>query len=236
MFMNPVKKSLRMSTTVVVSGLLLLATPAALAAQTSTSPNSASSTPTTSDTTKTEKTTDEPAAKLTDRLAKYKTRHVVKLLAAEETKLKGVCKAAQVKLKVTDTKTGTANDGRTKIYTGIVKQLDTITSRLKDAEVDTTELVAARKQLHALIDQYNSDYQGYKTELNDLSEMDCVTDPTAFKAALLSTRADRVTMVSDAKDIHDYISTVKDALTKAKQALATTKPAVSDVSTEGGDQ
>ncbi len=229
--MNSVKRLTSLSAVIVLVGAVFLVTPVALAAEQSTT-----------QTTTTTKTTEKPAAKIADRIAKYKTKQEVKLAAAEELKLKGVCKAAQVKLKKVDTATSEANTDRTKTYAGITKQIDGIITKLKDASVDTKELEANQKALKALIQQYNDDYTVFKTDLTDVSELDCVTDPVAFKSALLVAREDRLTVVKDATAIREYITTIKQSLLTARISLAaradakdTTKKDATDTTTTTTD-
>lgn len=194
----------------VLSGFIVLASPVALAAP----DTPVSSTP-----------SSEPAAtsklpeKLADRVTQYKTKQAVALTAAEETKLKGTCKAAQLKVKTLGTKTDTSNTAREKIYNDLTKQLTAITTRIKDADVDTKDLDVVATELAKRITQYKGDAAAFKTQLADISEVDCVTDPTAFKAALLTARANRATLVTDATAIREYVPTVTEKLKAAKDAL-----------------
>lgn len=210
--MNSIKRYFSLSAVIVLVGVTLLATPVVFAAEENTG------TPLPATTTK--RTVEKPAAKLADRVIKYKTRQAIKLAVAEEAKLKGVCKAAQTKLKVVDTNTNAANTNRTKTYTDITKKLENIVSRLKDASVDTKDLEANQAALKALVQQYNDDYTVYKTDLADVSELDCVTDPTAFKSALLAAREDRLTVVKDATAIREYVVNIKQSLLGARIQLS----------------
>ena len=201
--MKSVKRLSRLSAAIVLVGAIFLAAPIAMAA-TDTTTKTTTTTPTT-----TKQATAKPAAKIADRLANYKTKQAVKLAAAEETKLKGVCKNAQTKLKTTSTNTNNANTERAKNYAAVTKQLENIIAKLKDSKIDTKELEANLTAFKALVQQYNDDYAVYKTDLADVSELDCVTDPTAFKAALLAARQDRLTVVNDATAIREYITSIK---------------------------
>ncbi len=213
--------------TLVLSGAILLAAPVALAAP----DDAVSSTPSS------EPTTTKLPEKLADRVTQYKTKQAVKLTAAEETKLKGACKAAQAKVTTLAASVDGKNTVREEIYGDVVKQLSTITARIKDADVDTKDLDAVNTELNKKIDQYKADATAFKTELADISEVDCVTDPTAFKAALLTARANRATLVTDATAIREYVPTITEKLKAAKDALA--KEATTDTTTdttEGGTE
>lgn len=223
--MKSIRSTLGLSAAVVLTGFTLLITPAVYAVQSTNSGSSSDSSEST------QSTNSKKLTKISDRITEYKTKQALKLALVEETRLKGVCKAAQVKVKAVDTRTTTANTGRTKIYTGIIKQLDAIIPKLKAASVDTTELQATQTKLSELVQKYKDDFATFQTTLGDVSELDCVTDPAAFKSALLSARADRTVIIADAKAIRDYIPTVKAALVNAKKALNETKDATTDTTT-----
>lgn len=221
------KNSFTASGLIVTIGAVFLLTPVALAATSATPTSTSPSAPSASTTDKTAK----PAAKIADRVAAYKTKQVVKLQAAEETRLKGSCKAAQLKVKTLSTKSATANTERTKQYEQTATKLSKIITRISDADVDTTDLEAVKKELATKVAQYDSDYTVYKTDLADISELDCVTDPTAFKAALLSARADQLTVQASAKAIRDYVPTIKEKLAAARDALKQAKASDTDTTT-----
>ena len=54
--------------------------------------------------------------------------------------------------------------------------------------------------------------------------MDCVTDPTGFKASLETARTARQKVATDATDIRTYVTgTIKPTLAKLRQQLETSK-------------
>ena len=162
----------------------------------------------------------QKAAKLAERVANYKTKQAVKLAAAEETKLKGSCKAAQAKVKALTTKSTAAYTARTKLFTAITTKVTSIKSGLQDAEIDTKDLESAEAAFDKTVADYKTAYETLKADLADTAELDCVTDPAAFKAALLTARADRQTMADKAKTVVDSIPTIRAALVAARQELA----------------
>lgn len=215
------KRSLVTRTLVGLSGLALIVSPTVLAAQDATVSNTSVAQPVAA---------QKLAEKMTDRIIDYKAKQAVKLAAAEEAKLKGSCKAAQAKVKATAIKLETANTARTKVYDAITKQLTGITARIKDADVETKDLEAATKELATKINKYKDDYKSFKTNISDTSELDCLTDPTAFKVSLLTTRAARLTLVTSATTVREYIPTIAQKLTVAKNALS--KDAATDTTAE----
>lgn len=212
----------------VLAGAFVLATPTVLAV-TDAASNTPSSSPTTAATAKLPE-------KLADRIAQYKTKQAITLGSAEATKLKGACKAAQAKAKSLALKAAYSTVAREKVYSDITSQLKTITARIKDADIDTKDLQEVSVELAKRIAQYKTDYASYGTSVADISEVDCVTDPTAFKVALLTARTNRATVVADTTAIREYIPTITAKLAVAKEALASTKDATAQPQTDGGTE
>lgn len=158
------------------------------------------------------------------RIAAYKTKNAVKLAKAEETKLKGVCKAAQTKVTVLSDKSVKNNTARTTAYKIITDQLETIIPRLKDADIDTTDILKDQTKLEELVKTYTAKSLTYSDDLKDLAELDCQTDPAAFKAALLAARTDRPEVAKSAEAIKEYVkSNVKVSLQAAITELEAQK-------------
>lgn len=162
----------------------------------------------------------QKAAKLAERVANYKTKQAVKLAAAEETKLKGSCKAAQAKVSALTTKSTAAYTARTKLFTSITTKVTNLKSGLQDAEIETKDLETAEAAFVKAVADYKIAHETLKADLADTAELDCVTDPTAFKAALLTTRVDRQAMADKAKAAVDTIPAIRAALVAARQESA----------------
>ena len=203
------------------TGLMLpvfIFSPVVVSAMASSTNQTAQTTPTPPNSTQTTKEKPQTPA---DRLESYKKAYAAKLTAAEEARLKARCKNAQTKGKsLTETITK-SNTARTMNYTKITTSLDKIIVKLKDANIDTTKLQEQRTQLQKLIDTYNTDFKTYQTTLTDVTETNCIVDPTGFKASLEAARAARAVVAKDAAAIKTYIKdTVKVTLTAAKVELA----------------
>lgn len=211
-----VKKIINSSLALVIMAVFFVAAPSVFAA----------TTPATDPIKPAAKTTDADKAdaikKRDARLSANKLKFTVKLAASEETRLKGVCKAAQEKTVALEARANKSNVERAKVYTAITSELTTLIPRLKAASVDTTEIEKSQTELASLISTYTTDYNTYLTSLNDLGGLDCVTDPVAFKSTLESARAERVVIAKDTAAVRTYVSgALKTALKNAASQLDT---------------
>jgi hypothetical protein len=215
------KKTVRITASLLIALSMVLGTPLALAA-TTTSPSSGASIGSPTATPPSKPTVTKKT--LAERIEEYKTKQALKLTLAQQTVLKAKCKAGQVITKALAIKITTNDKARVKAYEEVTKVLADIIPRLKDADVDVTELTAQQTKLAELITTYNADVTTYKTSLSDMNELDCVADPVAYKAALETARAARATVAQDAAAIRTYVTeTIKPALKDAKTSLTSTK-------------
>jgi len=172
----------------------------------------------------TEPSTDSAAMKV--RLDKLKDTLKLKLAASEQEHLKGRCKAAQ-------TVVGTVGDSvkskfpvREKAYIQIVTNLNKLVVKLKAKNADTTALEAQIAVLQTKIDQFNTDVAAYRQSLTDLKTIDCTTDPTTFKTALVASRTAHDKVLADAADIKTYVKgTIKVTLEGIRSSLETAEKA-----------
>ena len=109
-------------------------------------------------------------------------------------------------------------------YKTVSSKLQELEVKLEAASIDTTNLKAAIAEVDAkaaAIAQAATDYQ---TALTDLASMDCVTDPTGFKAALSAAREKRAVVLADVQALKDYINAnVKELLKTLRGQLEATK-------------
>jgi len=215
-------KITRISLSITLIASLLVVTPSVFAA--ATTPNQSKDQPkTTSSESKAQLTTAKKT--ITDRIAMYKLEHAITLGAAEQIKIKTVCKAGQLKVKALDVRVTTHSELRNDAYKEITTILTNVVPRIKKAGVDTTALSASQTQLNTLIATYKTNLKTYQTSLSDLGELECQTDPAAFKSALEAARANRVEMTTNALAIRSYVTDViKPALQTVRTEIE--KPAV----------
>lgn len=166
-----------------------------------------------------------------ERVAAYKTKLAPKLTATQEASLKIKCKPSQGISKVLAAKVVAGDTARVKVYEDITKKLTAITTGLKDADIDTKELVTQQANLAELITTYKKSVKEYTTTLADLNQLDCVADLVGYKATLETARTSRAVVAKDALAVRTYVTdTIKPAL-KAAQASLT-----NDATDKQGDE
>lgn len=215
---------------------MLLASPLAIAATTSGSGSTSGSnsgTTTTTTTANKEESAEDPEKAIeklveaekakqpqADRLKARIARLNIKLTAAEASKLKTKCVAAQGIVKTQEIKVNSGITARSKAYDELLDHLDKLITKLKSANVATTDLEAERTALKTKIDTFKKDLTTYKVALSDVQAQGCLADPTAFKAALEDARTARKTVADDAAGIRSYVNdTVKPTLKTLKASI-----------------
>jgi hypothetical protein len=218
---------LRLMTSGLAALSLLVFSPALVSAQTTEPSTTTTNTTTTTTTTDTTKPAETPQSETSvQRIERYKKTYNTKLTAADQSRYKLKCKAAQVRSKAFLTSLENKTKSRAAAYKKITTKLDELTTKLKDTDYDTKELESSIAQLKKLIATYETDLLAYKNALTDMSNVDCVTDPVAFKASLDAARAQRQAVNKDAVEIRTYIEvTIKKSLKDAKDSLSKTSTA-----------
>ncbi len=174
----------------------------------------------TEQTTKPEPTAEQKEALLKERLEKRKEDLKLKLTNAEQVKIKARCQASQGKLSSLEGRIKGIETSRDKVYGNISNKLAGLVAKLKEHEVDTADLEAQITALNELINSYKTDLEDYKQVVADLADMDCATDPTAYKASLESARSLRTKVHKDAADIRKFINdSIKPALAKVRDEV-----------------
>jgi hypothetical protein len=178
---------------------------------------------TTTTTTQTEETSAEAKAKRKARLDKAKLDFKVKLTAVASARIKERCVNAQSQVAKLNDKFGNSVTKRTKAYEALQSRLDKLVTKLKEKGVDTATLEQQITELDTKITTYNTDLDAYKQSLVDLKEVDCKTDPDAFKAALEASRAAHVKIVEDVTGIRTFLKdtikpTLKEILTSLEKS------------------
>ncbi len=157
---------------------------------------------------------------LQERLEQRKAKLAERLTAADSTRLKSRCKAAQAILEGVMTRIDTIKEKRGEVYSSLQERLDTLAANLESQGVDTTVLKTQLAELDTKIDSFQSDLDAFGLAVNDMVAMDCESDPEAFKAALETARELRQTVATGAADIRTYLTdTVKPTLQEIKRQL-----------------
>jgi len=177
--------------------------------------------------------TKQDTTTMKERLEKLKTDLKLKLTTAEQTRLKDRCKAAQAVVATLNTRFGKSVTTRTNAYSKLTRHLNDIIAKLKAKGVDTTKLEQQKTMLEEKINTYKADLDKYKQAISDLRDVDCVSDPTAFKAALEAARTAHATLITDTTTIRSYVvDTIKPTLHDIRTQLEANKSS----NTQGGNQ
>lgn len=163
----------------------------------------------------------EAALTLQQRIDKRKTELKTRLTFLEQKNITTKCKASQqghvapLKGRITGIETS-----RTQVHRELLDRLTKFSEKLKAAGGDTSKLDANIAELQTKIDTFNTDLAAYKQAVSDLSELDCIQDPTGFKASLEAARAAREKVSQDSQAIRTYVKeTVKPTLSQIRQQI-----------------
>jgi chromosome segregation ATPase len=179
---------------------------------------------TTQQTTDSTKTDAQKQAELTARLQKRKDELKTKLTAVEQKRLQTRCKGGQGSVKSLQAKINGTETSRNQVYSNLVDRLNNLQSKLDTKGADTAELKTEITTLQTKIDTFKTDLATYKQTVADVATMDCVADPTAFKASLEDARTQLKKVRDDGIAIKSYVNdTIKPTLTKIRASLDTTK-------------
>ena len=156
---------------------------------------------------------------LEERLTRRKEALTERLTTAQTTRLRGRCQAAQVKLAAVSIRANTITTDRLTVYQDIQVKLNALATKL-ESEVSTADLEAALVTLAENITAFETATANYKQTLADLGDLDCVADPTAFKASLEVAKTEQATLAQAGTDIRTYVTeTVKPALQAIRTSL-----------------
>lgn len=177
-------------------------------------------------------TTAEPTTqktRLQERLEQRKDRVQKRLSVAETKNLETRCKASQGPLGKVRGKHGSVQSTRMRIHNGLVERLSTLSSKLQAKNLDVTELNIQITTLKSLVNAFEVSFGEYKTAVADATEMDCVSDPVAFKASLEEARSALTKARQDSVAIKEHIKTkIKPELQVLRTQLGVTKQKVSN--------
>lgn len=180
-------------------------------------------TSTTSQTT-TETSATDTAKALAERIAKHKTELKTRLSNAEKLRLQSKCKASQGLVSSIRGRIKGIETSRGEVYKNIINRLTNLSEKLKNKGANTTELDADIAVLQSKMDTFNTDLAAYKQAVSDVADMDCITDPDGFKAALEAARAARQKVNEDGLAVRSYINdTIKPLLKTIRAQLEAAK-------------
>jgi hypothetical protein len=152
---------------------------------------------------------------ITDRVTKRKNLLKLQLTSDKSKKLIKNCTDAQKLIKSINAQDINKAAKRKQVYTNISTRLNIVVQGLSMRSIDTTELKSLQEQFNTTANQYLVDASTYKTTMEDLSEMDCVADPTGFAATLSTARQLRTTLASEVGQVKAIKSQISQSVTKA---------------------
>lgn len=166
-----------------------------------------------------ESTTDDSAGRAT-RLETDKKNLKETVTTEIKTRIIARCVSAQGVVKTKTTHNGTSSTARENTYGEIISDLQSVVTTASEKGADVTALQANIAALQAKIVNFKTTNATFQQALNDLGQMDCKTDPVAFRAALEVARVDQIAVSTNAKEIRTYLNdTVKVTLQALKDTL-----------------
>jgi hypothetical protein len=172
---------------------------------------------------------EEEKKLLAERIAKRKTELKTRIATSEKTRIQGKCVAAQTPLSTVKGHVTSMEKSRANVYANVIEKFNTLSEKLKNKGVDTTEFDADIATLKTKVDTLNTDLATYKQAVTDLVAMDCKTDPEGFKASLETARASLLKLKTDSDAIKAYIKdTIKPLLVTIRAQLETDKPTTTE--------
>ncbi len=170
----------------------------------------------------------DPAAAsqaLKSRLAQRKALLGTKLTAIERALVINKCVSAQTTLAPVKVRFEIINKNRAEAYKNVIDNLQKLSDRLETSGVDTAALNNDITELGKRVTTFSADYAGYKQAVDDLTVVDCKTDPEGFRASLDTAREKHKDVVADSAAIRTYVNdTVKPELKQIRTQLQASKP------------
>jgi chromosome segregation ATPase len=165
------------------------------------------------------------------RLEKLKERLERRPTFARQMRIKDRCQTAQQgRIRSLSGRIQGLETSRNQVYSNLLNRLNSLSNKLQDKGLDTTELNVQIAELQTRIETFQDDLTEYKQLVSDLAEVDCQDDPVAFQAALEAAREARKKTAVSAAAIRAYLTdTIKPTMAGLREQL------VSDASRQTDD-
>jgi len=166
-------------------------------------------------------TVDDKVAARKKRIEEYRANLANKLSKNEEERLAKRCEAAQAKVSSLSTRVEEAIAKRTARYNEISTKLATLLEKLTAAGVDTVSIETAIAEYNTQVTAVDTAVNSYLDTLSDLVSMDCVNDPSGFKAALEAARTNVGAIIAESNKVkNSAVPAIKDALQVIRKSLS----------------
>lgn len=136
-----------------------------------------------------------------ERIKSLKDKSTERINASEIRRIEARCVNAQQKLTNLSVRLGDSLERRTVAYQNITSRLNELLLKLQVAGVDTTELELAVNEMTSILNESIASADNFVQNLSDVTEVECVSDPEAFKLLLDEARQRRVEIVSFQSEI-----------------------------------
>ena len=164
------------------------------------------------------------------RVTAYKAALAQEVNTAEQARIKLRCSVAQANAKTLATRLSTAQKNRNAAYDSILKNLNTLLTKLDNQAFETTALKENITTLQTKVDSYKTNMNNYQLAVSDMATVDCTNDPAAFVAALQAARKAQEAVLPQITDIRAYITNT------VKPSLQQVRVQIEDGQTVGGSQ
>lgn len=103
----------------------------------------------------------------------------------------------------------------------VLNKLNDLSTRLQSQAFDTSLLDGSIETLSNKVNKYKATMKDYKQAVDDMAKIDCTKEPVAFKGALEAARTKHAELITQVRDIREYVAnTVKPLLVQIQQTLA----------------
>jgi hypothetical protein len=166
-------------------------------------------------------TTDQGAQKTREqRIMERKDKLERRLTQVEQNVVKTRCRAANGLIKASQARLSSFVAKRTRVYSGLVERLESLSSRLQAAGVDTKTYDEQVGVLKGKAEAYGESVTTLQQAVDDLATMDCTADPEGFVASLQEAIRMREDVIAKGQDFRTYLkTTLKPTLTAIHMQL-----------------
>jgi hypothetical protein len=165
--------------------------------------------------TNTPETSASIPATISERLNERKSTIKLQLTADQTQKITKNCTSAQKLIKSISAQDQNNATKRKQVYTNVSSHLAQVIESLNKKGTDTTGLKNIQTQFNDAANQYLIDAATYKTTMEDLSAIDCASDPTGFDVTLTAARQLRTKLSSEVGQVASVKTLLTEELVKS---------------------
>lgn len=138
---------------------------------------------------------------------------------AAQRRLENRCQAINSRIKAHLNNYSVRKDNHIAVFRAALERWQQLATRLKDRGLDTTKLEADLVTLDGLIDDLETDYTTFQTDMEQALSIDCDTADTSLKTQLQTGRTKLSEFRTQSKTVRDFIkNTIRADLLALRQA------------------